>query len=107
MSDREYIQGLIHEDRKVIEAIYQNFSGRISNYIMRKGGSSEDAKDIFQDALLIIMDKVQHSDFQLTSSFSTYFFGVNKYLWLNKAKGKSRKSVLLPDDNTLRGDNNI
>jgi RNA polymerase sigma factor (sigma-70 family) len=107
LSDKEYIQGLINEDREVLEAIYQDFSGKISNYIMRKGGSSEDAKDIFQDALLIIIDKVQHSDFQLTSSFYTYIFSINKYLWFNKAKGKSRKSVLLPDDNTLRGDNNI
>ena len=107
LSDKEYIQGLINEDRKVLEAIYQNFSGRISNYIMRKGGSSEDAKDVFQDALLIIIDKVQHVDFQLTSSFYTYIFSINKYLWFNKSKAKSRKSVLLPDDNTLRGDNNI
>lgn len=107
MSDKEYIEGLINEDRRVIQAIYQNFSGRISNYIMQKGGSSEDAKDIFQDALLIIIDKMQNSDFQLTSSFYTYIFSVNKYLWFNKSKGKSRKSVLLPDDNTLKGDNNI
>jgi RNA polymerase sigma factor (sigma-70 family) len=91
----------------VLRAIYQNFSGKISNYIMQKGGSLDDAKDIFQDALLIVINKVQSTDFQLSSSFYTYLFSVNKYLWFNKSREKSRNNVSIPEDNTLRDDNNI
>jgi DNA-directed RNA polymerase specialized sigma24 family protein len=43
----------------VLRAIYQNFAGQISNYILQKNGSPEDAKDVFQDAIMIILEKVQ------------------------------------------------
>jgi DNA-directed RNA polymerase specialized sigma24 family protein len=43
----------------VLRAIYRNFAGQISNYISQKNGSPEDAKDVFQDAIMIILEKVQ------------------------------------------------
>ena len=102
MSDEDYLAGLIRQDEKVLRAIYQNYAGRISHYILQKGGSPEDAKDVFQDALMIILEKVQSPDFKLTSSFYTYLFGVNKLLWYNLSRKKSRKDVTMPDDNTLK-----
>lgn len=107
MQDKDYIEGLIRQDRKVIRAIYQNFADRVSNYILQKGGSAEDAKDIFQDALMIILEKVQFADFQLNSTFYTFLFSVNKMLWYNKSRKKSRNTVSIPDDNTLRDVQNV
>ena len=107
MSDKDYIAGLIHQDDKVLRAIYQNFAGRVSNYILQKGGSPEDAKDIFQDALMVILEKVQSPDFQLSSSFYTFLFSVNKMLWYNKSRKKSRSTVSIPEDNTLRDEQDI
>ena len=40
-----------------------------SNFFVKNGGSQEDAKDVFQNSLMIILEKVQSSDFKLTSSF--------------------------------------
>ncbi|MGB0984932.1 MAG: RNA polymerase sigma factor [Saprospiraceae bacterium] len=107
MKDNDYIQGLVNQDEKVLRAIYQNFSGRISNYIVKKGGSLEDAKDVFQDALMIILEKVQSPDFELSSGFYTYLYGVNKLVWYNKSRKLHRKSVTIPDDNTLKDQQSI
>ena len=107
MSDKEYLAGLMRQDDKVLRAIYQNFAGRISNYILQKGGSPEDAKDVFQDALMVILEKVQSADFQLTSGFYTYLFSINKMIWYNKSRKKSRNTVTMPDDNTLRDNQDI
>jgi RNA polymerase sigma factor (sigma-70 family) len=107
LRDKQYIQGLIKQDSKILRAIYQKFAGRISNYIIQNGGSPEDAKDVFQDALMIILEKVQLPDFQLSSSFYTYLYGVNKLVWYNKSRKKSRSTVSIPDDNTLRGSQSV
>ncbi|MFK7946675.1 MAG: RNA polymerase sigma factor, partial [Saprospiraceae bacterium] len=98
---------LINQDDKVLNAIYQNFAGRISNYILQKGGSPEDAKDVFQDALMVVLQKVQSPDFEINSTFYTYLFSVNKMLWYNKSRKKSRSTVTMPDDNTLRDNHSI
>ena len=107
MSDEEYLAGLIHQDDKVLRAIYQNYAARITNYILQKGGSMEDAKDVFQDALMVVLRKVKSPDFQLSSSFYTYLFSVNKLIWYNKSRKKSRSTVTMPDDNTLKDSEDI
>lgn len=107
MSDKDYLAGLIRQDDKVLRTIYQNYAGRISHYILQKGGSVEDAKDVFQDALMIILKKVQSPDFELSSSFYTYLFSVNKLIWYNKSRKKSRKTETIPDDNTLKDKEDI
>lgn len=102
MQDKEYIKGLINQDNKVLRAIYKKFAGRISNFIIKNGGSPEDAKDVFQDALMIILKKVQSPDFELNSSFYTYLYSVNKLVWYNKSRKKYRSTVSISDDNTLK-----
>lgn len=107
MQDDQYIEGLIQEEDKILKAIYQNFAGRISHYILKNGGSAQDAKDVFQDALMIVLEKAQSPGFKLSSSFYTYLFSVNKLVWYNLSRKKSRKDVTIPDDNTLKDDYNI
>ncbi len=107
MQDGQYIKGLINQDRKVLRAIYQNFAKRISQYVLQQGGSVEDAQDVFQDSLLALMENVQSPDFKLKSSFYTYLFSINKYVWYNKAEKKARKSVTIPEDDLLIDQTNI
>lgn len=102
MQDLDYIKGLRLQDDKTLRAIYKNFAGRISYYILKNGGTPEDASDVFQDALMIILEKIKADDFELNSSFYTYLFGVNKLVWYNKSRKKSRNNVTMPDDNTLK-----
>ena len=60
--------------------------------IVSKGGSNEDAKDVFQEALIIFYEKARQEDFQLTATIGTYLYSVCRFLWkdqLVKKKGKS------------------
>ena len=102
MQDNKYIEGLLRGDDKMLRAIYKNFSGRISNYVIKNGGSKEDAKDIFQDALMIILQKAQSPDFELTSSFYTYLYSVCKLVFYGKRRKKTNQTVTIPEDNTLK-----
>lgn len=54
----------------------------IRYYISKNNGNEEDAKDIFQDALFIIIEKIHNNDFVLQGTLSTYLFAICKNLWL-------------------------
>lgn len=56
----------------------------IKNYIVRNNGKVDDAKDIYQDAIIILYKKVLQNDFLLSSSISTYIYGIAKNLWLKR-----------------------
>ena len=107
MQDKDYIEGLRKGDNRVIRTIYERFSARCGMYVLKKGGTPDDAGDVFQDALMIILRKVQAPDFKLTSNFYTYLYGVNKLVWYNLSRKKSRSNVTIPDDNTLRDTQSI
>jgi RNA polymerase sigma factor (sigma-70 family) len=46
-----------------------------------KGGSEEDARDIFQDGLIIMLEKLDDEKFALTCKFKTFLYCVCENLW--------------------------
>ena len=49
--------------------------------VTRMSGTTEDAKDMFQDSLIIMLEKIDSREFALTCSFKTYLFSVCDNLW--------------------------
>lgn len=90
MKNNTYIDGLRLNDYKIIREIYSNYLSRIEKHIISRNGTAADAKDIFQDALMIIYKKIQSPDFELTSSFYTYLFGICYYTWERRRRNKSK-----------------
>lgn len=91
-----YIEGLISGNSEVLNTIYQNFEPRIKDYIKRKGGRSEDAQDVFQEALIIVLRKSQQIGFELSSSFYSFLFGICRNLWLQKIIPENARKEKIP-----------
>jgi len=49
--------------------------------VTRLGGTPEDAKDIFQESLMIMLEKLDDNKFALTCKFKTFFYCVSENLW--------------------------
>jgi RNA polymerase sigma factor (sigma-70 family) len=58
--------------------------------IYRNGGSRDDAKDIYQEALIILYRKVTGENFTLTSQLGTYLFSVCRFLWLDEIRKRGK-----------------
>lgn len=54
--------------------------------IRRMGGTQEEAKDLFHDALLIFLERERAGSLQLRTSAQAYLLGVTKILWLHNRK---------------------
>jgi len=49
--------------------------------VSQSGGSSDDASDIFQDGLIIILEKIDTGDLVLKCKFKTYLYSICENLW--------------------------
>ena len=49
--------------------------------VTRMGGTPEDARDIFQEGLMIMLEKIDNKEFALTCKFKTYLYCVCENLW--------------------------
>jgi len=81
-TDREIIQGLKSGESYAVKFLAREFLPVISYFISKNSGSEEDAKDVFQDALFIIIEKIHNNDFEVQGALSTYLFAICKHLWL-------------------------
>jgi RNA polymerase sigma factor (sigma-70 family) len=78
-SDDEIIDGIKLNMPNVVEYVYSHYYETIKWFIMRgRHFNEEDAKDIFQDAMVVIYQNTQTQDFSIKYSFKTYFFTIIK-----------------------------
>ena len=85
----KYLAGLLQQDATVIRAIYTDFAPRIEAMVVQHGGNREDARDVLQEALVVIWRKAQDADFTLSSGFFTYLYSVSRFTWLRKKKKRT------------------
>jgi len=81
-TDQQLIEGLKKRDNHVVQFIVEEYLPLIEYAIERVGGNTEEAKDIFQEALIIIITKIDKGEFVLSAKFSTYLYAVSKKLWM-------------------------
>jgi len=90
----EYVEGIAQNDTSILQKIYRESLPEVIKYIKKNSGNLDDAKDIFQEAILIIYNKAKQETLKLTTTFHVYLFSICKNLWLKKLRSKS--SQVLP-----------
>lgn len=90
MSDKEII-GLIRkrEHSASVQKLYDHFP-KIKSLIRLKGGSNDDARDVFQESLVIFCKKAADPAFELTSSIGTYLYSICWHLWKDALEKRKR-----------------
>ncbi|MBK9017901.1 MAG: sigma-70 family RNA polymerase sigma factor [Saprospiraceae bacterium] len=82
----------------MLEHVLLEYRPRVVKQVCAQGGSEEEAKDIFQEALVAIYRKTQQSEFQLTSSFYTFLYAICHNHWLKKCREKKRHNEVRLED---------
>lgn len=92
---------LTNNDWKVNSAlsiIYKKHYPIILNFVVRNGGDSQDAKDIFQETVIVLFKNIRQGVFRFESTIGTYLFAVAKNKWFltrnNKIVSKSTEELI-------------
>ena len=85
-SDQEIIEGFKTMNPGVVNYVYSAYYKVVETFIVNHGGSYEDVKDVYQEALSAIFLKIQKQEFILNSAFGTYLFSVCKNLWMGELR---------------------
>jgi len=88
------------------ERLYESCFPRVAQLVKALGGGYEDARDIFQDALLILYEKAVEGKLDIQSSPAAYLVGIAKHLWLRQRRQNGNlitfngleKEIAIPED---------
>jgi RNA polymerase sigma factor (sigma-70 family) len=94
MEDSRTLEGLRTRDNAAYNLLYTFYYPSIENFVKRNSGTSDDAKDVFQETIIVLLDKVPKQDFVLTSSMKTYIMAVASNIWLKRLRDAKRVTRL-------------
>ena len=90
--DLRDLEAILQNNQKGITDIYQRYFPLILQLIITNSGNEDDAKDVFQETVIILYNKIQTGNFVLNSRLSTYIYAIAKRLWLKKLNQMGRMS---------------
>jgi RNA polymerase sigma factor (sigma-70 family) len=95
--ERLLIEGIRSRDEKVIAEIYETYFPPVKSFICKNKGNTDDARDVFNDAIVILFLKIRNNSLSLNCSLNTYVYAICRNLWLKKLKSMKPEMISLED----------
>ena len=92
LDNKIILDGIRDQDKKVLHNVYAIYFPTIKRLILDNNGTEQDAKDIFQEGIIIIYRKIKDGNLELTSSFKSYIYSVCRFIWI-KQLSKQKENI--------------
>lgn len=79
----------------------------VQSLIINNNGSSDDAKDVFQEAMIVLYQKAKTAEFELNCQIKTFVYSVSRRLWLKKLAQQNRFTISDSQDDTISVEEDI
>ncbi|MFN6945990.1 MAG: RNA polymerase sigma factor [Cytophagaceae bacterium] len=97
LSEDEIIKGIKEGDLSLLKVVYKAHFPMTLQFILTNNGSEQDAKDVYQEAIINLYEKLKDTDFILSCKIKTYIYSVCRRQWLKKLMERSRYSGKVED----------
>lgn len=87
-------QALLADRERTLTHLYQRTFPVVRRYVQQHGGTTQDAKDVFHDALTAFYEKVVSETLVLSASASTYLVAVCRNLWRQELSRRTRQPLV-------------
>jgi RNA polymerase sigma factor (sigma-70 family) len=84
------LEGLSRNDHRSTEAIYKENYGVVQAFILQNNGTYDDARDIFQEAMLVLYENSKKPEFSLTCQIKTYVYSICRRIWFKRLQQNHR-----------------
>ena len=92
MKDADIVAKMRNGDESALEYLYQKYYRMMIKLVTSNSGTEYEAKDIYQEALIVLWQKAVSGNLVLTSKLSTYLYSICQNLWRKELDRKSRLS---------------
>jgi RNA polymerase sigma factor (sigma-70 family) len=98
LDEKALLKGLAKDDRRSVETIYKLYYNMVQSLIINNNGTYDDARDIFQETVIVLYEKAQSGTFELNCQLKTFVYSVSRRLWLKRLQQQQK---YLPDVSNL------
>lgn len=84
--EEELIRALKDSDNRAFKQVYRQGYSMVEALVAKNSGSAEDAQDVFQEVLFILVKKLRTPGFQLSSALNTFLYAIARNVWRNRLR---------------------
>jgi RNA polymerase sigma factor (sigma-70 family) len=92
MNEKELFERICRGDEQALEFLYKKYYRMMTKLVITNSGTEEEARDVYQDALIVFWQKATSGNLVLTSKISTYIYSICQNLWRKELDRKKRLS---------------
>ena len=92
LDEKEIFERIKKGDEKALELIYKKYYRMMTKLVVTNSGTEEEARDVYQDALVVFWQKARSGNLILTSKMSTFIYSICQNLWRKELDRKKRLS---------------
>jgi RNA polymerase sigma factor (sigma-70 family) len=92
MDEKEIFERICKGDEKALEVLYKKYYRMMTKLVISNSGTEEEARDVYQDALIVFWQKARSGNLVLTSKMSTFIYSICLNLWRKELDRKKRLS---------------
>ncbi|WP_018619691.1 RNA polymerase sigma factor [Spirosoma luteum] len=93
LTDEALLIGLADGSDDALTQLYQRYFPMVLYFVTSNSGSEDDAKDIYQEVLIVLYEKVRSGSLELHCQLKTYLYSIGRRLWLKQLAQRSRFMV--------------
>ncbi|MFQ3576246.1 MAG: sigma-70 family RNA polymerase sigma factor [Cytophagales bacterium] len=95
------------QNTKALNYLYKSSLPQIIKYVCMNKGSEDEAKDIFQDAVVSLFTTVKLGKYDIEKDVNGFLFFVSRNLWINYVKKRNRQVELQNLNHTLKEESHL
>lgn len=96
-TDEEFVAAIRRGDDRALAQLYRLHLPMISHYVLQNSGTEDEAKDVYQEGVMVFYEKVRDGSLELSCQIKTYLYAVCRRLWLKRLTEKTRFGGRLDD----------
>lgn len=96
-TEHQLWSALGNESPEALTHMYQQYYKIWIGWMTQRGGQQEDGEDIFQEALVVLIQKAKDSEFKLHVQINTFFLTICKRMWYKKLERSPQVGSLNED----------
>ncbi len=96
MKEKIQFSGLVDQEPKVIQRLYENNFPLILRFITLNTGSMDEAREIFHDSVFVLIQRIREKQVDESADLTLYIYSIARILWMDLLREK------LMDENNVR-----
>lgn len=103
-SQSQLINAIKTNNPSTLKLLYVSNYPKIESFILRNNGTKEDAKDVYQEAFIIVWNNIKNNSFipLNETAIQGYLYTISKNKWMDVLKSsRFKKTALIVDEKSL------